>query len=243
MSEVHPQLLFNWDQTAIQFVPTGQWTMHRVKKVIPIATLDDKWQITAVLAVTITGEYLPSQLIYQGKMLRCHPKVVFPNGWDVWHSNIDWSNEQTMERYIRKVICPFITHKRDSLKLEKSSLALAIFDCFKGQTTPHVIGILQSHNIIAVQVAPNCTDKLQSLDVSLNKPMKDEMKRRFQLWYAEGVQKQLQDHVPLDQVKVEMPQSVMKAKSANWMISSLNELLVVKVLQEHLNPRSKALAG
>lgn len=37
MNEVHPKFIFNWDQTAIQFVPTGQWTMHRSKdKVIPI---------------------------------------------------------------------------------------------------------------------------------------------------------------------------------------------------------------
>jgi len=58
MNEVHPHLIFNWDQTVIQFVPTGQWTMHRAKeKVIPIASSDDKRQITAVLAVTITGEY------------------------------------------------------------------------------------------------------------------------------------------------------------------------------------------
>ena len=51
----------------------------------------------------------------------------------------------------------------------------------------------------------NCTDKLQPLDVSLNKPVKDEMKKRFQTWYAEQVQKQLQEGVAINQVKVEMP--------------------------------------
>ena len=32
MNEIPPQLIFNWDQTAIQLVPTGQWTMHRAKE-------------------------------------------------------------------------------------------------------------------------------------------------------------------------------------------------------------------
>ena len=43
MNEVHPELIFNQDQTAIQFVLTGQWTMHHGKeKVIPIVSSDDK---------------------------------------------------------------------------------------------------------------------------------------------------------------------------------------------------------
>ena len=46
-----------------------------------IANSDDKSQITAVLAATITGEHLPRQLIYKGKTTRCSPKVLFPEGW------------------------------------------------------------------------------------------------------------------------------------------------------------------
>ena len=38
MNDVPQQLVFNWDQTAVHYVPTGQWTMHRYKeKIIPIA--------------------------------------------------------------------------------------------------------------------------------------------------------------------------------------------------------------
>ena len=84
MNDVPPSLIFNWDQTALKFVPTGEWTMHRAKeKIIPIASSDDKRQITAVLAITQTGEYLPPQLIYQGTTLRWHPKVSFPEEWDI----------------------------------------------------------------------------------------------------------------------------------------------------------------
>ncbi len=97
MNDVPPSLIFNWDQTAIKFVPTREWTMHRAKdRIIPIASSDDKWQITAVLDVTLTGEYIPPQLIYQGKTLRCHPKVSFPQKWDIWYSDNHWSTEDTM---------------------------------------------------------------------------------------------------------------------------------------------------
>ena len=60
MNDIPPQLIFNWDQTAIQLVPTGQWTMNQAKdKVISIAHSDDKCQITAVVAASMSGECIP----------------------------------------------------------------------------------------------------------------------------------------------------------------------------------------
>ena len=61
------------------------------------------------------------------------------------------------------------------------------------------------------------------MDVSVNKPMKDEMKERFQVWYADEVQKQLKN-VPVDQVKVDLTAAVMKDKCTNWIISSWQAL-------------------
>ena len=55
MNDIPSDLIFNWDQTALRLVPTGQWTMHPAgAKVVPIANNDDKRQVTAVLAATLT---------------------------------------------------------------------------------------------------------------------------------------------------------------------------------------------
>ena len=78
---------------------------------VPIAHNDDKRQLTAVLAITAAGDYLPPQLLYQRKTPKCHPNVAFPDGWDVWYSENHWSNETTMKRYIDKVIVPFVIEK------------------------------------------------------------------------------------------------------------------------------------
>lgn len=65
MNEIPNELILNWDQTALHLVPTGQWTMPQAgEKVVSIAHSDDKRQITAVVAASITGEYLPPQLLY-----------------------------------------------------------------------------------------------------------------------------------------------------------------------------------
>ena len=191
INDIPKDLIINWDQTGLHLVPTGEWTMHRFKeKIVTIAHSDDKRQITTVLAASITGDYLPPQLIYKGKTERCHPKVTVPNGWDVWYSDNHWSTEETMKRYIEKIIAPIFAEKRPSLKVEPNHPGLVMFDCFKGQTTPAVLNHLEKHHRYVV-IPPNCTDKLQPMDISINKPMKDERKRHFQLWYASEVEKQL----------------------------------------------------
>ena len=72
MDEIPQDHNFNWDQTALSLVPTGEWTMHQAKAaVIPIAHSDEKRQVTAVLAATLRSEFLPPQVISQGKTVKC----------------------------------------------------------------------------------------------------------------------------------------------------------------------------
>ena len=128
-----------------------------------------------------------------------------------------------MKRYVDKIIVPFLTQKRKALKLEASYPAIAIFDGFKDQTTNDIHALLNSHNIIPMQLPANCTDKLQPLDISINKPMKDHIKAKFQQWYADEVRKQLET-IPVNQVKVDVSPSVVKGPSANWTISGWQAL-------------------
>ena len=219
MNEIPKDLIVNWDQTALSIIPTGEWTMEKIgAKVVPIANADDKRQLTAVLAATAGGENLPPQLLYKIKTTKCHPQVTFPDGWDVWHTENRWSNEESMKRYIEKIIVPFVTQKRKALELKVSYPAVTVFDGFRGQTTNDIHTLLKDHSIIAMQLPPNCTDKLQPLDISINKPIKDHMKAKFQQWYANEVRKQL-EIIPVNRVKVDVSLAVVKSPSANWIIS------------------------
>ena len=110
MNDIHPDLIINWDQTGLKFVPTGDWTMNLSgDKVVSIVGSDDKREITAVLAVTITGRCLPPQLLYKGTTSKCHPIIEFPERWDIWHSHNHWSNEETMKRYLDKILLMFLS--------------------------------------------------------------------------------------------------------------------------------------
>ena len=66
LDEIPPELIINWYQIAIQYVPVGSWTMESEgAKKVEIAGKDDKRQITAVLTGSMAGDLLPVQLVYQ----------------------------------------------------------------------------------------------------------------------------------------------------------------------------------
>ena len=77
----------NFDQTALNIVPTSDWTMEAEgSKRVEIIAKDDKRQITAVLAGTLDGDFLPCQIIYQDTTTHCLPKYNFPNNWHITYS-------------------------------------------------------------------------------------------------------------------------------------------------------------
>lgn len=64
-------------------------------------------------------------------------------------------------------------------------------DNFKGQVTSAVNSLLEAHNIHVCLLPANTTDQLQPMDISVNKPAKDLLKKKFEEWYSNKVMKQL----------------------------------------------------
>ena len=74
----------------------------------------------------------------------------------------------------------YVKCKHLELKLSVDHSALAIFDVFKGQMTEVVFSMLEENNIHVVKVPPIGTDRLQPMDLSVNKSVKEFMCRKFQ---------------------------------------------------------------
>ena len=66
-------LVINLDQTGLNLVPSGDWTMaQKGSKRIDLAGPGDKRQITVTFRATLSGQFLPMQLLYTGNIDRCH---------------------------------------------------------------------------------------------------------------------------------------------------------------------------
>ena len=183
--------------------------------------VNDKRQITAIFCGTLLGDFLPVQLIYKGKTPRCHPHFEFPSGWHITHSPKHWSTEQTMLQYVEHIILPYVEKVQETLGDNKP--ALAIMDNFKGQITESVSGLLDMHNIHVCLLPPNTTDLLQPMDIAVNKPAKEYLKRQFDQWYSEQVMKQLegQDIDDLEMVElqpIDLGLPALKEIGAKWLV-------------------------
>jgi hypothetical protein len=219
MEEIPPELVLNWDQTGIKLVPVSAHTMDKQGSArVEVAGAKDKRLITALFCGSLTGDFLPVQVIYHGKTKRCHPKYKFPSDWHITHSPKHWSNETTMIGYIDEVVLPYVNNQRALLGEEKP--AVVIMDNFKGQITNSVQALLEENNIHICLLPPNTTDRLQPLDVSVNKPAKDFLRRKFEEWFTEEIMKQLEgkDLDSSDLEPINLGSAVVKEKSAKWLV-------------------------
>ena len=77
LREIPDNLIINLDQMGIHLVPTGDWTMAtKGSRRVEMAGLGDKQQVKATFAACLDGNFLPMQILYQGKTVRSHPKYI-----------------------------------------------------------------------------------------------------------------------------------------------------------------------
>ena len=226
MEEIPGELILNWDQIGIRFVPSSTWTMERRgERRVEMVGVNDKRQITAVFCSSAAGEFLPIQLIYTGKTDCCHPRYPFPPEWNVTHSRNHWSNEDTMVQYVDNIILPYVEKVREEVGAEKA--AIVIMDNFKGQTTTKITNLLEENNILISWLPPNTTDRLQSMNISVNKPAKEYLKKEFEDWYSEQVMQQFDgkdiddlESAEIQPINLGMP--ISKEVSAKWLVGMVD---------------------
>ena len=66
-------------------------------------------------------------------------------------------------------------------------------------------------------IPANCTDRLQLLNISVNKAAKEFLRRQFHDWYAKQICKQLKDDTQV--VLVDLKLSTVKPLGARWMMN------------------------
>ena len=125
-----------------------------------------------------------------------------------------------MVQYITKIIVPYIEAQRDALGDSEQS-ALVIMDNFKGQVTLAINELLEANNIHVCLLPPNTTDLLQPMDVAVNKPAKDFLKRQFEHWYSDQVMSQLEGVSDVESAEIQpvnLCMAVVKELSAHWLV-------------------------
>lgn len=173
-------LLINMDKVPMVFDTVPACTVHkRGEKDVRVATTGgEKKHFTAVLSVNVAGEFLPTFTIFKGK--REVKDIEAPAGWVVAVNEKAWMKEETMIRWIKEVLRPY-TQRRPSL---------LILDSFSAHITVKVREELKRIHCHPAVIPGGCTSKAQPLDVAINKPFKDQIRRSWTS-FMQGRQNQL----------------------------------------------------
>ena len=89
-------------------------------------------------------------------------------------------------------------------------------DNFKGQCISEFLKLLDVNNINVILIPRNCTNRLQPLDLSVNKAAKEFLWRKFHEWYAKQVCLQLQQNGK--QSPIDLILNIVKSLGAQWMV-------------------------
>ena len=76
--------------------------------------------------------------------------------------------------------------------------------------------------LFVVKVPANCTDRLQPMDLSINKSVKDFLRKKFMEWYSTQVMEKLSKNE--SQVAVDFKLSTMKPLGVKWLIELFDYL-------------------
>lgn len=58
------------------------------------------------------------------------------------------------------------------MELSVDYSAIVMFDAFRGNKRKKVVDLLRENHFLPIPIPSNCTDRLQPVDVSVNKPSK-----------------------------------------------------------------------
>uniref|UniRef100_A0A1X7USG5 DDE-1 domain-containing protein n=1 Tax=Amphimedon queenslandica TaxID=400682 RepID=A0A1X7USG5_AMPQE len=224
LHSIPPDLILNADQTPSSYVSVGKQTMASCgAKSVPIKGLTDKRSITITFVITLSGNFLPMQIIYSGKTKASLPRSFqFPQGFSLCYNEKHWSNEETTLNLIKTIVKPYVVSKRQELKLAPTQKALMVWDVFRGQMTEAVKTKLRSMSIELVAVPANMTHFFQPLDLTVNGAAKKFTRNEFVTYYSSTVQKELSNGKCIEDIEVDLKLSTIKPLHAQWLINFYN---------------------
>ena len=167
----------NADQTPFTFdMPYERTVALKGSNSVSINTTgNEKNRFTIMLACTADGGKLPPYIIFKQKTL---PKVTWPEGVNVRCQEKGWMDDNLVKDWLRMV-----WGRRPGALAKKSLLVLDAFRCHKTDMVKKELRQMKS----SLAVIPGgMTSMLQPLDVSINKPMKTLLRKRWNDWYSDG---------------------------------------------------------
>lgn len=169
----------NADQTPVYLDMPSALTVHQKgsRQVIVRSTGNEKTRVTVMLSCTADGRKLPPYVVFKRKTLPKGEK--FPKNVVVRCQDKGWMDESLVLDWIKSVWC-----RRPGALLGLPSML--VLDAFRCHLADSVKRLLRDSRTELVVIPGGMTSQLQPLDVCINKPFKDHIRRLYMEWMRSG---------------------------------------------------------
>jgi hypothetical protein len=126
----------------------------------------------------IDGTKLPPICIFKGKRLSRGEQI--PSGIIVWFQENGWMDANLMKKYV--------DYLNDNIKGNGRAKVpmMMVYDSFKGHLEDSVKSKFRDSGFDLAVIPGGLTSICQPLDVAINKPFKDNLRKEWHLWMAGG---------------------------------------------------------
>ena len=212
--------IVNVDETGIprDAAPKVTLEIKGTKNVVVNSSGRHKEKYTTVLTVTYTGKKLFTVIILKGKGVK-KLKSALPHDFYTEYSNESWINTNIFQRWVTEVLA------RHAKKLPVGKKGLLIMDNHRSHINPKVLKAIKNLNYDIELLPPNCTGRLQPLDIGINKNLKEIYSQKWENWF--------EDVAALSSGKKSFPPPT-KELCVSWIWKSYREV-TEKILQNAWN--------
>ena len=213
------------DQTGLNLVPASSWTYEmQGSSDVPVVGAEDKRQITVCVAASLRGDLLLLQCIFQGKTARSLPAATAASTAarvDLTCSSNHWSTQETMQRWVTKVLLPHAERMTELHQLDANPHMLLLLDCWAVHKSSEFRSWLNKEHphIHLIFVPANCTSKLQLADVALQRPFKSSITQSCNEWAAATIAKQISQG-ELTGISAQLGMAALKPLVLQWCVDS-----------------------
>lgn len=209
-------LIFNMDEVPVYYDMCRNKTYHFSgdRSVSIIRTNGQKKRLTVCLAVSSDGKKLPPYVIFKKKS-----KVNYPYLKSIVATSNEngWITEKLMEDWHTRIW--------KNTKLESSQLKMLILDKCSSHQKESVRKAITDEGSYIDFIPAGCTSLCQPLDLVINKPFKDSLRRLYEDWMKnEGTK-------PSNKTKLGYLKAPSDVKILKWIRESWNkidEALIIK---------------
>jgi hypothetical protein len=171
-------VLCNMDEIPVYFDMTRGTTYHfrGEKNIRVVKTLGHKRRCTIVLAVTADGVKLRPMIIFKSNSTSSRLKMLGSNKLIVRHNANGWITETLIKEWLQRILF--------QVKLLPNEKLYLIWDKCTVHEKQSAKDALSNSSILFDYIPAGCTSILQPLDVMINKPFKDRLRKLFEEWFA-----------------------------------------------------------